>query len=46
MVGLFANSKEVRHQTNTEQQRDELQGTSYHDSPNKIMDKDDILVGE
>jgi len=46
MAGLLAVGKKVRHRTDTEQRRIELQGAPYHDPPDKIMDKDDLLLGQ
>jgi hypothetical protein len=46
MAGLPAAGKEVRHRTDTGQRRIELQGTAYHDPPDKIMDKVDLPMGE
>src|SRR5680860_39365 len=46
MAWLLAVGKKVRHRTDTEQRGAELQGTPYHDPPDKIMGKDDLLVGK
>jgi len=46
MARLLAPGKEVRHRTDTERRRIEFQGAPYHDPPDKIVDKDDLLVGQ
>ena len=46
MERLQAHCQGLRHHTGRERQGSELQGLAYDDTPDKIMDKDDLLVGK
>lgn len=46
MEGIQVDSQGIRHHPDRKQQRTELQGPAYDDPPDKILDKDDLFMGE